>query len=349
MGTDAVMGRRVGFACWRSELPSGGNRYDDELVTGLRALGLNFREYEVTGPWPLPELHDIQRLAELLTCERDWLIDNIVGSAAPDTIRAATGAGGRVTMLMHYFPADDPSLSASERERLAATEAQAVAVANRIVVTSAWAASEVSTRYGRHDAIIAVPGVEPAPVAPGSSSGGGPPMLLWLARLTPTKDPLTFVNALVRLRQLHWIARLVGPDSADEDLSRQVRNRITEAGLTERVEVAGERTGAGLEAVWADTDLLVHTSRAETYGMVVSEALARGIPSIVASGTGAVEAQGVGAQFPPGDADALAESLRSWLTDPQFQNRWRTEAASLRFHQPRWQDTAEVVASALAE
>ena len=40
--------------------------------------------------------------------------------------------------------------------------------------------------------------------------------------------------------------------------------------------------------------------------MVVTEALARGIPSVVTAGTGAVEAQRVGATFPPGDASALA-------------------------------------------
>ncbi len=129
VGAEAMMARRVGFARWRSEVASGGNRYDDELATGLRALGFDLREYEVTGPWPLPEPGDRRRLAELLTTERDWLIDNIVGSAAPEVIRAATSAGRRVTMLMHYFPADERNLSTSERERLSATEAEAVSAA----------------------------------------------------------------------------------------------------------------------------------------------------------------------------------------------------------------------------
>ena len=102
-----------------------------------------------------------------------------------------------------------------------------------------------------------------------------------------------------------------------------------------------------MEAVWARTDLLVHTSRSETYGMVVSEALARGIPSIVASGTGAVEAQGVGEMFPPGDVAALADALRVWLGDPALQRRWRAEAADLRAHLPTWQRTVEIFASAL--
>ena len=347
MGAEAVSARRVGFARWRSQVASGGNRYDDELATGLRALGLDLREYEVTGPWPLPEPGDRRRLTELLTTEQDWLIDNIVGSSAPEAIRAATSAGRRVTMLMHYFPADERNLTTSERERLSVSEAEAVTAATSIVVNSVWTAQEVFTRYGRRDAIVAVPGVEPAPLAPGSSPGGHPPMLLWLARLTPTKDPLTFVDALGRLQHLRWSARIVGPDSVDEALSRQVRKRIAEAGLTDRVQVTGARGDKPLESIWAETDLLVHTARVEPYGMVVSEALARGIPSIVARGTGAVEAQGVGAEFPPGDADALADALGRWLMDPLLRQRWRAEAARLRPLLPTWQDTTAIVASML--
>ena len=116
-GDDGMTTRRVGFARWRSDQPSGGNRYDDELAIGLRALGLDVRDHEVIGPWPFPAPENRARLHELLTAEREWLIDNIVGSAAPDAIEAATGAGRRVTLLMHYFPADEPELSASGRER----------------------------------------------------------------------------------------------------------------------------------------------------------------------------------------------------------------------------------------
>ena len=52
----------------------------------------------------------------------------------------------------------------------------------------------------------------------------------------------------------------------------------------------GALTGARLDAVWAATDLLLLTSASETFGMVVTEALARGIPAVVTGGTGAVEA-----------------------------------------------------------
>ena len=47
-------------------------------------------------------------------------------------------------------------------------------------------------------------------------------------------------------------------------------------GLAERVRLVGPLTGAALDAAYAAADLLVLPSRGETYGMVVTEALARG-------------------------------------------------------------------------
>jgi len=341
------MQHRVGFARWRSDLPSGGNRYDAELAAALPALGVDLREYDVAGRWPVPDAGDRERLTQLLTAEPSWLIGNIVASAAPDAVRAAVAAGRRVTVLVHYFPADDIALARPERERLAGSEQQALAAASAVVVTSGWAARELASRYGRGDAVVALPGVAPAPPAPGSARDGEPPALLWLGRMSRGKDPLTFVEALTRLADLDWTARLVGPDT-EPDLGREVAERIESAGLTGRVAVVGPRVGEELEHAWAATDLLVHTSRSETYGMVVSEAAARGIPSVVASGTGAVEAQQSGVTFPGGDAKALEAELRRWLSDPALRDRWRADAAARRTQLPTWRETARAVASALA-
>ena len=346
---DAQMGCSVGFARWRSDLPSGGNRYDDELAGALPSLGLEVRSYDVDGRWPLPGQRDRERLAHLLTAERRWLIGNIVASAVPEAVREATAEGRQVTLLLHYFPADDTTLTAEQRERVSESERQAVHAATAVVVTSRWAAGQVAARYGRDDAVVASPGVTPAPIAPGSAPAGQPPRLLWLGRLSPDKDPLTLVDTLARLTDLGWSALLVGPDGVDARLTRQVHDRIAQAGLAGRVRVTGPLEGRRLETVWSATDLLVHTSRSETFGMVVSEALARGIPSVVAAGTGAVEAQRVGATFPPGDPAALADTLRAWLTDPRRRACWRADAAAMRGQLPTWRDTAAAVATALTE
>lgn len=341
------MTSRVGFVRWRSELASGGNRYDDELAARLPVAGVPVHEYAVTGPWPLPTADDVAQLAEQLRHEDAWLIGNIVASAVPGLIAESVADGRRVTVLMHYFPADDPTLTPRERERLQESERRMVAAASAIVVPSEWAASQVATRYGRRDAVVAPPGVEPAGVAPGSADGA-PPKLLWLARLSEGKDPMTFVEALAHVRDLDWTASLVGP-ATDDTITGRVRTLIDSAGLGDRVALCGARVGPALDATWARTDLLVHTSRAETYGMVVAEALAHAIPSIVTARTGAVEAQhGVGASFAPGDTDALVAILRTWLTDPVMRGQWRRQAIEQRSLLAAWSDTARTVAAVLA-
>ena len=91
---------------------------------------------------------------------------------------------------------------------------------------------------------------------------------------------------------------------------------------------AGPRTGADLERSYAAADLLVLASRAETYGMVVTEALARGLPVVAAEVGGLTEALGHGADgirpgllVPPDDPAALGAALRAWLGDAELRER----------------------------
>ena len=93
-------------------------------------------------------------------------------------------------------------------------------------------------------------------------------------------------------------------------------------GLDDRVRLTGPLTGAALDAAYAAADLLVVPSRAETYGMVVTEALARGIPVLASDAGGLPETLGrdPGGRVPgvlvqSGDAAALAAALRGWLID----------------------------------
>ena len=338
--------RRIAFARWRSAVASGGNRYDDELVTALTGLGIEVSERFVEGPWPLPTDEDRAALAELLQSAPVWLIDNILASAAPDAVAAAVAGGHRVTVLVHYFPSDDPAHSQGERAELASSEGAAIQAASAVVATSTWTAGELARRYGRDDVRVAVPGVAPAPLALGAPER---PHFLWIGRVTATKDPLTCVEALIRVRDHAWTARLVGPDDLDPVLAGRVRRRIDEAGMADRIELTGQQHGTELAATWHRTDLLIHTARTEPYGMVITEAIARGIPSIVPEHTGAAEAQqGAGAQFPAGDVGALTTVLDDWLTHPDPRTTWSSAARYRRERLPTWRDTAEVIADALS-
>jgi glycosyltransferase involved in cell wall biosynthesis len=283
-------------------------------------------------------------------------VDNILATGAPEAIAAARAAGRRITVLVHYFPADEVGLTPADRRRLASAEAQALTAADGVVATCGWTAAELRTRYGIASSAVAVPGVESAPCSP-PPAPGRPPRLLWLGRITRTKDPVTLVEALARLHDLSWTARIIGPDTIDPSYSRMVRSAIGRTDLSGRIALLGPRTGSALAAEWAAGHLLISTSRVEPYGMVVTEALAHGIPSVVPAGTGAVEAQRTGltqsgleppgGTFFPGDADELAAVLRDWLTDPRRQRRWREAALAQRSRLPTWRTTAKAVLAQL--
>ena len=83
-----------------------------------------------------------------------------------------------------------------------------------------------------------------------------------------------------------------------------------------RIHFAGPLVGADLDAAYADADLFVLPSRAETYGMVVTEALARALPVLATDVGGVPEALGRAPRrqpsrplVPPGDPVVLAGAL----------------------------------------
>ena len=183
------------------------------------------------------------------------------------------------------------------------------------------------------------PGVDPAPPA----RGGG---LLAVGAVVPGKGHDVLVRALARLDDLAWTCTVVGALDVEPDhVARLPRH--------DRVSFTGPLRGRGLDRAYAAAGLLVLPSRHEAYGMVVTEALARGIP-VVASDVGGVrEALGTtsggypGLLVPPDDDAALAEALRLWLTDPVLRARLRRWAGDRRTRLAGWSTTVAGVADVL--
>jgi glycosyltransferase involved in cell wall biosynthesis len=101
--------------------------------------------------------------------------------------------------------------------------------------------------------------------------------------------------------------------------------------------------------------LLVVPSHAETYGLVVTEALARSVPVIATEVGGVTEALGYGEDgtrpgllVPPGDPAALAAALRAWLEHAELRDRLRRAARQRRATLRPWAGTAAAVADVLA-
>lgn len=318
--------------------PTGGNVYDLALADALRRDG---DEVEVVRCDP-------QHLDAVL--RRPWsgptLVDGLLACTHPQGLPALRSAAAAV--LVHMPLALQTGLPRDRAAQLDRLENQALRAASAVVTTSGWSARYLVDRHGlkEHTVTVAPPGVQPAEVVAGSD----PPLLVHLAALLPHKDQLAVVAALTRLKDLPWRARLAGPLDRDPAYADAVREAVRSAGLGDRVEVPGVLPR---EAAWSGADLALLPSRVESFGMVVTEGLARGVPAVVSEG-GAVEALGVtatgerpGVLVPPGDTDALAAALRRWLTDRAHRDALRTAALARRETLERWGTTGRRVREAL--
>jgi phosphatidylinositol alpha 1,6-mannosyltransferase len=97
-----------------------------------------------------------------------------------------------------------------------------------------------------------------------------------LGRLAPEKR-LELLEPVSRLPGVRLVLIGSGP------LERQLASRLPRAWLL------GQRTGADLGAVVASLDLLAHPGADETFGQAVQEALAAGVPALVAASGGVLD------------------------------------------------------------
>lgn len=83
--------------------------------------------------------------------------------------------------------------------------------------------------------------------------------------------------------------------------------------ISERIHFAGFQNQAALPAIYAAADVLVLPSGTETWGLVVNEAMAAGIPAIVSDAIGCapdlIELGRTGFTYPVGNVPALADRI----------------------------------------
>jgi glycosyltransferase involved in cell wall biosynthesis len=331
---------------------SGGNRYDRAVCDVLRDAGWGVTEIAVEGPWPRPVASALASLARSLDALPDAalvLVDGLIASAAR-AVLVPRSERLRLVVLVHMVFGGQLDGGGTVPER---DEAAVLAAARAVVATSAWTRRRLLERYPLTAARVHVarPGTEPAPVSPRTPDGG---RLLCVGTLSPLKGQDLLLEALGSLVGVPWHCTLVGPLDRDPGFVASLARRATATGIADRIRTSGTRTGAALRLEYEDADLLVVPSRAETYGMVVPEALAAGVPVVATSVGGIPEALGrtsegvPGLLVPPNDSAALAAALARWLTDAGLRRRLRSAALSRREGLPDWRRTGECISRVLA-
>lgn len=331
--------------------PSGGNTYDRRLRRELGAAGWVVSTRAVPGAWPHPDQQARRALCELVEGMPRGslvLVDGLIASAAPEALVPASERL-RLSVLVH-MPLGQPSAGEECRKRERAVLRAAAAVVTTSEWTRRWLLSTYDLDPGRVH--TAPPGVDLADPAPGNGGSS----LLCVGAVTREKGYDVLLAALAGLSDLPWRCLGVGSLAVDPDFVAGLLREIRRAGLEDRFLLTGPLGRPALEARYAAADVLVLPSRAETYGMVVTEALARAVPVIASDVGGVPEALGAGPPdrragllVPAGDVDAWADALARWLTAATFRDHLRERALARRDELADWADTARRVAHVLGE
>jgi len=160
-----------------------------------------------------------------------------------------------------------------------------------------------------------------APPVP--KTAGTPLKIISISRLVPVKRIADALLALAKLRdqaiEFNYVAIGEGPErTALEELTGRL-------GLTDRVTFLGVMSHEEVVKELSTSDILLHPSELESFGIAVAEAMAARVAVIAARSPGPMEIvdQGVtGFLYEPGDVEALADHLYRLATDPPLRKRF---------------------------
>ena len=133
--------------------------------------------------------------------------------------------------------------------------------------------------------------------------------LVFVGRCEAQKDHETLLRALTAVPDAHLI--LVG----DGPLRLQLERLAQSLGISNRVSFLGWREDVA--AILKASDIYVHSSHSDGFGLAACEAMAAGLPVVASNIPGLAQVvDGAGILFPAGDEKALANSLNVLINSP---------------------------------
>ncbi|HUZ65116.1 MAG TPA: glycosyltransferase family 4 protein [Acetobacteraceae bacterium] len=331
---------------------SGGYVYDRRMVAEWRAEGHAVEVIELPGRHPLA---DGATEAAALTA---WaaLPDNarplIDGLALPAFAPMAEALAARgATTLIHHPTALETGLPDAERGMLRTIEHALLPRLHRVVTTSADTAERLARDFGvaAERIAVVVPGTGNAPRSVGS--GGTGCAILSIGTLVPRKGHDVLLRAMARLFDLDWHLTIVGGADRDPAHAAHLAALASELGIARQVHFTGELVDAALEAAWQPADLFALATHYEGYGMVVAEALKRGLPVAICGGgaVGSLVPAEAGVVAPPGDHEALSKAMRRLVFSADLRREMGDAAWQAGQALPSWKDQAAAFIRALEQ
>ena len=334
-------------------LPTGGYTYDRRVLALLPQCGVTARHLKLPAGYPAPTATDLDATARAFaeTPKHSVLmVDGLAYGAMSTDIIKHTACP--IIALVHHPLCLETGLTDPRAAELRASETAALGLAMRVIVTSRTTAKTLIDEFAvpPDKLTIAEPGTDPAPRVHGSS---GALQLLAVGSVVPRKGYDILVRALEQVSAtVPWDLTIAGATDRSPETTTALQAQIWRSPLASRMRMIGGLSESALADVYARSDVLVLSSLYEGYGMVLTEALARGLPIVTTTGGAAAETvpDASALKVPPGDVDALAQALERIIMDAALRKQlsdaaWAFAQTSL----PRWEDTTTTIASVIKE
>ena len=255
--------------------------------------------------------------------------------------------------LIHHPTALEPGTPEVRRLALKQLEASLLPGFRRVIAASQPIGERLIGEFGvaRERLRVVVPGTDQAPrrVIGDGQVVGAPCAILSLGTLTYRKGHDVLLRALAGLFDLDWHLTLAG-EPRDAEYAASLQRLIGDLGIAAKVTLKGALEGKMLEEAWSKAEIFALATRFEGYGMVIAEALSRGIPVAITAG-GAAESlvpPEAGVVAPVDDVEQLGKAMRRMIFSPSLREIMSRAAWRQGQTLPDWITQAKALRDAVA-
>lgn len=336
---------------------TGGYLFDRRVVESFRDRDSAIRVAELPGAFPLVDLVAINAAKDLVSSLKQEEVLVIDGLALPAFASLLPlKQGGRSIGFIHHPLFLETNLMKDLDRYFSDLESALWSSLDGIICASpSTARTVISAGICHKKVLVASPGVD-LPTLPQQrylkgTHGVKALRLLCVATVTARKGHIFLIQALSQLRHKPWTLDCYGCLDRDPDSVKMVRRSITQYGLADRISLHGEISPEQLSSAWLQADVFVLPSLHEGYGMVLTEAIAHGLP-VVSTLAGAIPEtlpQSASCLVEPSNSLALANVLSELMDDSDKLERLRMAALHERTSLVPWPEAIERWHQALSD
>ena len=332
------------------EAPTGGTRYDRDVITRLPLFGINPLILTLSNQYPFPYQDDritTARILETAECAC-FLIDGLAFGAFDETELKAIKKP--LLVLLHHPLADETGLSPETIEILKEREKTNLAFAHAVIVTSQATANRVMSHYDVQLSRlhIAEPGVHH--VLKGFTKSEHDPKctikLLAVGSIIPRKNYHLIIDALSQIdAPAKWSLHIVGQKS-DPSYQEALEALASHHNLKDQIIWEGAVSENRLQYLYQTSNFMLYPSLYEGYGMALTEALAYGLPVLTSETVPATLPFSGPAviKLDPSRPKLWTDAINQWMNDTAAFTNARKAAKQAALSLPTWEQTTDCIA-----